>query len=272
MSISMFARLDGRFDAIASWVCVVSSDYDREGSIAARILPRISRTKPLIALCTATLLGVCMPSEAAEISGALTVSTEYVYRGQAVSGHDPSVAFGVDAEYENGVFAGLWGSTIDIEGVAGSRDRELDFYLGYRFGLEAPVDLAARVLRYTYPGHEGRVDYEYTEWAVSASVLDYFTLDFAWSADFYGLGASGRHLELRSDWSGGDYWIVGGGIGIADINVLGTPAYWFWDFGATTRYSRITFDVRWYDNETIVGPFRNWSAGSRLVASFAVTF
>jgi hypothetical protein len=35
---------------------------------------------------------------------------------------------------------------------------------------------------------------------------------------------------------------------------------------------RVTFDLRWHDNEAIKGTLRNWSAGSRLVASLSYGF
>ena len=48
--------------------------------------------------------------------------------------------------------------------------------------------------------------------------------------------------------------------------------YTYWDLGLSTRWTRLTFDLRWHDNEAIQGTFRNWSAGSRFVASVSYGF
>ena len=57
-----------------------------------------------------------------------------------------------------------------------------------------------------------------------------------------------------------------------DPTVRDTPSYMHYDVGLSTRYSRLTIDMRWYDNEEITGVFQRWSAGSRLVASVSVAF
>jgi len=61
-------------------------------------------------------------------------------------------------------------------------------------------------------------------------------------------------------------------VGYNDIEETGTTSYWYWDVGASARYSRLTVDLRWYDNEEIRGTLWRLSAGSRLVASLTVAF
>lgn len=207
-----------------------------------------------------------------ELSGIASLSSEYIYRGQAISGHDPAVSIGVNYEHDSGLFAGIWASTIDLESPFGKRDAEVDYYLGYHFPETGPVEFSARVMHYSYPGHTGRLDYEQTEWMLSAAFLEHYTLDFAYTHDVYGLGEPGRYWELRGEWPAATYWVFNAGIGVNDLTVLDTPSYLHWDAGLSTRYSRLTVDLRWYDNEDIAGPFRIWSAGSRFVVSLSTAF
>jgi uncharacterized protein (TIGR02001 family) len=211
-------------------------------------------------------------AEASGLSGVATIASEYIYRGQAVSAHHPALSLGLDYEHDSGVFGGLWASTIDLESPAGTRDIELDYYLGYYFEPGESLSLSALVLRYTYPGQPGPIDYEHTELQLSATFLDRYTLEFAYSDDMYGLGEPGRHFELRGQWPVATYWVLGAGVGLNDPNVLNTPSYLHWDAGVSARYSRLTMDLRWYDNEDIVGAFQRWSAGSRLVLSLSVAY
>ena len=44
----------------------------------------------------------------AELSGYLTLTTDYVYRGVTNSDGDPSVQLGGDVSFANSFYAGLW--------------------------------------------------------------------------------------------------------------------------------------------------------------------
>ena len=60
--------------------------------------------------------------------------------------------------------------------------------------------------------------------------------------------------------------MFGAGLGGNDLSDLNTAHYLHWDVGASARVSRLTFDLRWYDNE----PANTLSAGSQLVLSVSV--
>ena len=209
---------------------------------------------------------------AGELSGVVTLASEYIYRGQAVSNHEPAVSIGVDYAHDSGFYGGIWASTIDLDSPFGSRDTELDYYLGYQFEPGGPVALSLSVIRYTYPGHEGVLDYEHTEGALAATLFDRYSLEFAYTDDLYGLGEPARYWALRGEWPAGSYWVASAGIGLADLSAINTDRYAYWDAGLSTRWMRVTIDLRWHDNEDIDGTLGNWSAGSRLVASLSYGF
>ena len=209
---------------------------------------------------------------AGDLSGAVTVASEYIYRGQAVSNHKPAVSIGVDYAHDSGFFGGVWASTIELESPLASRDTELDYYVGYQFEPVGPVALSLSVIRYTYPGHEGVLDYEHTEGALAATLFERYSLEFAYTDDLYGLGEPARYWALRGEWPAGSYWVASAGIGLADLSAINTDRYTYWDLGLSTRWMRVTVDLRWHNNEAIEGTLRNWSAGSRLVASLSYAF
>ena len=209
---------------------------------------------------------------AAEFSGSAALTSEYIFRGQAISDGNPAVQVGIDYAHDSGVFGGAWASTIDLESPSGQRDVQLNYYAGYHFASDSRVAASLTLMRYTYPGQTGPVDYDYTEALLAAYLDDRYSLEIGYADSVYGLDYRGRHIELRADWPLRNAWVVGGGIGFYDIAVVDSDGYLYWDAGITGRYSRFTMDLRWYDNETPDNFFSRWSAGSQLVATVSVAF
>lgn len=218
------------------------------------------------------LLSASHPVAAGDFSGVATIASEYIYRGQALSNHEPAISAGIDYQHDSGLFGGIWGSTIELENPFGRRDTELDVYLGYQHDLDGPWSLTATVIRYGYPGHTGARDYAHNELMLAATWNDRYTLEFAYTDDIYGFDRPARHWGLRGEWPVAGYWMVSTGIGMSDLTAVNTDRYIYWDAGASIRWDRFTGDLRWHDNETIRGRFSNWSAGSRLVASVSIGF
>ena len=66
-----------------------------------------------------------------ELSGVVALTSEYIYRGRAMSDGDPAIQLGLDVETDVGFFAGLWASTIDLRSqVGGTREVEPDLRPG----------------------------------------------------------------------------------------------------------------------------------------------
>jgi uncharacterized protein (TIGR02001 family) len=63
-----------------------------------------------------------------ELSGYLVLTSDYVWRGVTQSDGDPAVQLGGDIAFNSGIYAGLWGSTVDINnGGDRQRDTELTY-------------------------------------------------------------------------------------------------------------------------------------------------
>ena len=222
-----------------------------------------------------TLLGshVCSPNAvASELSGVATLTSEYIYRGLKMSDGDPAFQLGVDYEHDTGPFVGIWASTIDLRSAMGSRDAELIYYAGLNYEARSPISATVTVLRYTYPGQTGTHSYDYNEILLGATWLEHYSIELGYASNLYGLDRIGRHWELRSEWPVANAWVIGAALGGNDMSDAGVSRYLHWDVGASARLSRLTFDLRWFDNEQPDGFAAQSSANSQLVLSISAAF
>ncbi len=209
---------------------------------------------------------------ASEFSGVATLTSEYIYRGLEMSDGDPALQLGLDYEHDTGLFAGVWASTIDLLSAMGQRDTELDYYAGFHYAARSPLSATVTVLRYTYPGQTGMHRYDYNEVLLGATWQDRYSIELGYASNLYGLDRIGRHWELRSEWPVASTWVIGVALGGNDLSDAGVSRYLHWDVGASARFSRLTFDLRWYDNERPDGFAAQSSAGSQIVLSLSVAF
>lgn len=226
----------------------------------------------LLAIGCIASLTAGMPSASAEVSGHIALTSEYIYRGLSWSDDNPALQAGLDYEHASGLFAGIWASTIDLSNPTGRRDIELDYYVGWHFASDSPFSASISLIHYTYPDDSGDFDYDHTEALFTAAWNDSYTLELGYTNDLYGFDLSGRHAELRGNWAMPNAWIIGAGLGYNDAGTLASSSYLYWDAGASARYSRVTFDLRWYDNEAPGGFLDRLSAGSRVVGTVTIAF
>ena len=188
-----------------------------------------------------------------------------------MSGGHPALQLGLDYAHDSGLFGGVWGSTIDLYGAAGDLDYELDFYAGYHHEFHDAFSATATVLRYTFPGGSG-TGYDYTELLLSATLFQRYTLEVGFTDEVYRYDTSGSHWELQAEWPLANAWVVGGSFGRNDLSFLASSPYYYWDVGASARFSRLIVDVRWFDNESHYGFSLPQSAGSQFVLSLSYPF
>lgn len=232
----------------------------------------MNQYSPLI-LTAWLALQISAPStDASELSGVVALTSEYIYRGLEMSAGNPALQLGLDYEHDTGLFAGAWVSSVDLRAATGRRDTELDYYAGFRFDSDAPVSTMVTVLRYTYPNQTGAHDYNYTEILVGASWREHYSVELGYTSNLYGFDRVGRHWELRSEWPFANVWVFGAALGGNDMSDAGVSRYLHWDVGASARISRLTFDLRWYDNERVDGFAAVYSANSRFVLSISAVF
>ena len=129
-------------------------------------------------LATAVLAAAAIPAaNAVEVSGNVTLATDYKFRGYSQTDTSPAVQGGFDVGFDSGFYVGMWGSNVDF-----AKSLELDYYVGYATDLSEDVSIDVGYIYYDYPGTPDEDDYE--EIYASVSFSD-FTLGFAYSDDYY---------------------------------------------------------------------------------------
>ncbi len=115
---------------------------------------------PLLGLAIAFMATPAYADEAEEtpavtINGTATMVSDYRFRGLSQTNKRFAVQGSLTLTHESGVYATIWGSSID-DYIAAGGDQEIDFILGFKktFG-STTVDVGA--LYYYYPGAEGLI-------------------------------------------------------------------------------------------------------------------
>jgi uncharacterized protein (TIGR02001 family) len=98
----------------------------------------------LLASSTATL---------AEISGNVTMATDYVFRGVSQTDNQIAIQGGFDYAHDSGLYVGTWASNVDSSFFDNGRDPqiELDLYGGYGGELANGFGYDLGYIRYEYP-------------------------------------------------------------------------------------------------------------------------
>lgn len=80
-----------------------------------------------------------------EVSAGVALTSNYIYEGFTQSDDHPALQFYLETE-SSGFYAGVWGSTVDLD----DDSLELDLYLGYRNELANGFSYDASYTRYYY--------------------------------------------------------------------------------------------------------------------------
>jgi len=142
--------------------------------------------KALPAVLAATLLaGVAASAQAVDISGNVALTSDYRFRGISQSDESPAIQGGFDIGFENGIYLGTWGSSVDFDSNDGfDGSLELDYYGGWAGSITDSIGIDVGYIYYDYPGDDG-AEGDYQEVYGSISLWD-LSLGVAYSDDYYG--------------------------------------------------------------------------------------
>ena len=252
-----------------------------------------TRTKLLLSLSLFGLAAaMAMPAAAAEIgngftiNGGATLVSDYRFRGISQTDRRFAVQGTFTLAHSSGVYATVWGSSID-DYVAAASDQEIDFIAGYRHSWGGTT-LDFGVLYYYYPGAEALIagyDSDFFEPYVSIAhtfgpVTAKVTANYAPSQSALSVGNGNEdNFYLAGDLSatipntsltlsghlghsfGPSYLTIGDG-------------YTDWNIGATYAVGPLTLGIQYVDTDgTFITPItgRNASGGG-VVGSVGVAF
>ncbi|WP_286239089.1 TorF family putative porin [Neptuniibacter halophilus] len=213
---------------------------------------------------------------AAEVSGTISFTNDYRFRGVSQTAGDAAVQGSLDVEFENGVYAGIWGSNVDFDDDA---NLEIDYYVGYWGEINDDWSYDISLNYYTYPGYDA-ADGDYAE-IIAGLYYGDLGLTYAYADDNFNAGESAHYLaidysyalteavslDLHAGRSFGDYW------GNEDIGDL--DDYTDYSVGISGSYAGLDLSAAYLftdldgDDEVDSGAFRN---DNTLLLSVSRTF
>lgn len=227
-------------------------------------------------LFTACLPGVLISglAVAADVSGYLVLTSDYVYRGVTQSDGHAAGQVGVDLSFDSGLYTGIWASKVDIDnGPDRHRDLQTNYYLGYGFDLSNRWRANTNIVAYRYPGTDGNIDYDYIEYAIGVNYDDRIWLEYAYSPDIYNTGLDTHNVEIYFEWQLPSNWVLGTGAGHYDVSSLAGQSYSHWQFGISKPLGKFELDLRYHDSSHSVPIFSTPErADQRLAFSITLPF
>jgi uncharacterized protein (TIGR02001 family) len=209
---------------------------------------------PALLLATAPLQAQEEGGLASWLSGNVSLTTDYTFRGISQTLQQPALQGGMDLRHPSGFYVGTWGSSVNFGETnlseAGPRAQvEVDVYGGYGLNLlpVATIDIGA--LYYMYPGAGGARNYDFVEFGLGASrTMGPFSggLSAKYSPDFYA-GAGEAFYYGASAGIPVSVLTISGNIGkqmIEDNSTFGTPDYLDWGVGASVGWKGFTIGGR----------------------------
>lgn len=224
--------------------------------------------------------GPTEPTPALTVSGAVTVASDYRFRGVSQTDNEMSVQGGITVAHESGAYAGVWASNLAGWGTFGGANMELDLIAGYKARLSDRATLDIGLTWYVYPGGADKTDFAepYVKLTGTRGPAT-LTAGIAYAPKqealgrWYNTGADAaagvyNHPGDKQDnlylWGDGAVGIPGtpftakAHIGYSDGNpglgpnatsVAPTGKYWDWSVGVDTTWRNLTLGVSYLDTD-----------------------
>ncbi len=210
---------------------------------------KLAMAMGLVLAGTSAMVSAEENSMGLEFSANVAMTTDYVFRGYSQSDEELSVSGGFDVAHTSGIYAGIWGASIDGDGY-GNAVMEADYYIGWA-GETGPVSLDVGYLRYTYPGADAGTDADTDEYhiGVSGEVATVgLGVTYYYSDDYFGLGDNDL-WEFSGEVPVGQFSIAAA-YGISDGDEAdGGADYDYWSIGASTEFGGFGFDLTYHDTD-----------------------
>ncbi len=136
------------------------------------------------------------------LGGSIAIASDYTFRGVSQTLGAAALQASVDLTLASGFHAGVWASNVDFvpddEPDDGAR-LEVDVSLGYAANLGDDWSIDIGLTRYSFPGADAGVGYDYTELLATAVYGGRYTATVGLSGDVDGTGAASRFYSLGTE-------------------------------------------------------------------------
>jgi uncharacterized protein (TIGR02001 family) len=218
-----------------------------------------------------------VPAVAADVSGSVAITTDYIYRGTSQTAGQPAAQAGVQFHSSAGWNAGMWGSSVDFQNGAGIA-YELDLQAGYSWSLSPDWSMQAGYVHYAYLD-DGDAGYDYDEVSASLSYQQRATASISWSPNtskhtYWGFISDRQTFAyelsllqpLRPRWS------LCAGVGYYDLRDIANTGYWYWSTGVAFTWQGMQVDVLHINTDATGRRLFEDQAGSRWTAALTWRF
>ena len=239
-----------------------------------RCFARRTSVASIVSLTMAGGLLSAFPAAAADVSGSIAITTDYIYRGQSHSAGQPAAQAGIQF-HSSGWNAGLWGSSVDFQNGAGGA-YELDLQAGYTWQLNQDWSMQLGVVHYAYLDDRD-TGYDYDEVTASISYQQRATASVSWSPNtskrtyqgfVWDQQALAYELSLLQPLH--SRWSAYAGLGYYDLNDLVDTGYWYWSAGLAFTWQNVQVDVLHIDSDSTAA--RLFDSDSRWTAALTWRF
>ncbi len=184
------------------------------------------------------------------ITGNVTLTSDYRFRGISQSDEDPAIQGGFDYAWDIGVYIGTWGSVVDFGG-GDFGSLELDYYIGWGMDITDNTSIDIGYIYYDYPGDSSCCEGDYQEVYGSISWRG-LTGGVHYSDDYY--AESGDFWYFYGDYSLGlfdDFLSVDFHVGYNDLKKNGgflssdEDSYIDYSIGLTVGWIGVDWSLAW---------------------------
>lgn len=189
--------------------------------------------KTLIPLC---LLGAsAMPAYASWTLDVNLVSN-YLFNGVSQTNKNPALQVGLNHDFGNGVYAGLWSSNVDYgEGTK----LEFDGYIGYYTEFESGLTLDTALSQYTYHGTGSSSEFNFPEVYLKFGYGN-SGLNFWYTWDYFGFGGEHYVIQAAHTLQLNDDWTV---FAAVDRSITGDQNAWSWEGKSGFYHGQVMFNT-----------------------------
>ena len=192
----------------------------------------------------------CAPAQAGAFGGALTLTSDYIFRGVSQGNGDPAAQADVHYTTATSTFFGAFASTLNrVRGYG--YEGEVDAYLGQRFDLDPAWSLTFGGVSYWYLGSNLPVANDYQEVSAAVSYLDQWSFSVAvspnWPAYDYRYRV-GRYPSYVANLEGQlplpAHFLATAGLGYTSVTE--GNHYFYGNAGVAFLYERWRLDAGYY--------------------------
>lgn len=226
------------------------------------------------------------PASPHTLSGNISLTSDYVFRGVSQTQNGPAIQGGFDYAHASGFYVGTWASNVDWVSLGYKEDSsmEIDLYGGYR-GALGDVGYDVGAITYYYPGDDvaGAIDPDTTEvylgasWKFLSAKYSYVVSDHfvGWTTTTGGKTNGSYYAELNGTYDLGGGWGVLGHVGYQDVKDNDDASYTDWKVGVTKDIGFGVATLAYTDTNAEDIPY-TWAgekvADGRVFVSFSKTF